>query len=67
MASGNLAAIHRRAWFQRRRSTGDVVFGVCNGTFLIVFCLTIIYPFWTTLLTSFADERDVTSLGSRSG
>ena len=63
MASGNVTAIHRRAWFLRRRSPGDVVFDVCNGAFLIIFCLTIIYPFWTTLLTSFADERDVTSLG----
>ena len=63
MASGNVSAIHRRAWFLRRRSPGDVVFDVCNGAFLIIFCLTIVYPFWTTLLTSFADERDVTSLG----
>ena len=55
----------RRPWYARRRSAGDVAFSVFNTLFLVLFCLTILYPFWTTLLLSFSPPDEVLSLGFR--
>ena len=66
MASGEITVQRRRSKaprFLRRKTTGDVVFDVLNLTFLVVFCLTILYPFWMTLLLSFSSTDDATSLG----
>ena len=65
MASGRpqLASAPRRPWFLRRRSPGDVVFDLFNGAFLIAFCFTVLYPFWSTILLSFSNVEEATSLG----
>ncbi len=55
----------RRPWYARRSSAGDVAFSVFNTLFLVLFCLTILYPFWTTLLLSFSPPDEVLSLGFR--
>ncbi len=48
-----------------RKSPGEIVFDVFNAFLLILFCLTIFYPFWNTLLISMASGSDVNSLGFR--
>jgi putative aldouronate transport system permease protein len=48
-----------------RKSPGDIAFDLVNGTLLVLLCLTIIYPFWNTLLISLASGKDVNSLGLR--
>jgi len=53
----------RRARFFRRKTAGDVVFDALNYTFLFLFCLTIVYPFWSTILLSFSDAKEANSLG----
>jgi putative aldouronate transport system permease protein len=65
MASGETLARRpaRRLRFAQRKSTADAIFDVLNGLFLILLCLTVVYPFWVTLLTSFADAKEATSLG----
>ena len=55
----------RRPWYARRTNAGDVAFSVFNTLFLVLFCLTILYPFWTTLLLSFSPPDEVLSLGFR--
>ncbi|RKN84519.1 carbohydrate ABC transporter permease [Paenibacillus ginsengarvi] len=37
-----------------RRSTGEKIFGYVNGLFLIVFCITILYPFVNIIAISFS-------------
>jgi putative aldouronate transport system permease protein len=49
--------------FLRRKTTGYVIFDVFNLLFLILFSLSILYPFWTTFLLSFSKIDEVTSLG----
>ena len=48
-----------------RRSTGSTIFDVVNALLLVAFGLTILYPFWTTLLLSFSDVHNATTLGFR--
>jgi putative aldouronate transport system permease protein len=48
-----------------RRGVGESVFDVANHLFLIGLCLTVIYPFWSVILTSFADAEDTVFLGFR--
>jgi putative aldouronate transport system permease protein len=40
-------------------SPGGMIFDVCNGAFMILFCLTIIFPVWDMLVMSFAAPRDI--------
>ena len=63
MGSGSVFAVRRRPSFLSRKSVGDVIFDFLNYTFLVVFSLSIIYPFWTTILLSFSDMSEATSLG----
>ena len=78
MASGNLPipagirgtgtvknAQRRRPKLFSRKSPGEIVFDILNAFLLIMFCLTILYPFWNTLLISLASGSDVNSLGFR--
>ncbi|MGI5894816.1 MAG: carbohydrate ABC transporter permease [Candidatus Merdivicinus sp.] len=39
---------------KKKRTTGDIVFDVLNYTFMIVLCLTTIYPFWNLFTQSIA-------------
>ena len=63
MASGSAAALKPRVL--RRRSGGDVGFDAVNLTLLSLYCLTILYPFWSTLLLSFAPAEEAGTLGFR--
>jgi putative aldouronate transport system permease protein len=45
------------------RSFGSAVFDFLNVLFLILAAVTFTYPFWITLLTSFASERESMLLG----
>ena len=54
-----------RPAFMSRKTVGEIVFSSCNAILLIVFSLTILYPFWLMLLLSFASGKDVTTLGFR--
>lgn len=49
----------------KRTSTGSTVFDIANQVLLVIFCLTIIYPFWDMFLLSFSDPDTATSLGFR--
>lgn len=40
------------------RSKGEKIFDVINVMFMIIFCITIIYPVWYTLILSFNDGAD---------
>ena len=48
-----------------RKTPGEITFDILNASLLIIFGLTILYPFWNTLLISFASGSDVYSLGFR--
>ena len=65
MASGDNVVRRRVALpkYMRRRTPGDIVFDVLNTLLLVAFCLTIVYPFWMTLLLSFSSTDEATSLG----
>ena len=45
------------------KSAGDRIFNLFNLLLLIIFCLTCIYPFWSTFLLSFSPQEEATSLG----
>jgi len=51
--------------FLSRRTAGDAVFDSLNVLFLGLFCLTILYPFWSTILMSFSDAYEMRSMGFR--
>jgi len=66
MASGETLtrrSARRRLRFAQRKTPGDVVFDLLNALLLIALSLTVLYPFWVTLLTSFASVDEATSLG----
>ena len=54
---------HKRPFFLRRKSRANLLFDILNSTFLILFSLSILYPFWTTILLSFSHAEDATTLG----
>ena len=56
---------NKRFGYFNRRSLGDIIIDNINGLLLLVFCITIIYPFWTHVLLSFSSSREATSLGFR--
>jgi len=43
--------------------SGNLLFDILNYMFMIIFCITILYPFWNLLLLSFADIRTSSVLG----
>lgn len=43
--------------------SGSVLFDILNYSFMVIFCITIIYPFWNLLLLSLTDSRTATTLG----
>jgi len=45
------------------KTTGDRVFDVINAVIMILLAITFIYPFWDTLVISFADKKTVSSYG----
>jgi putative aldouronate transport system permease protein len=46
-----------------RRTPGGTIFDVCNYGFLLLFALSILYPFWTIIVQSFAPMEEATSMG----
>lgn len=46
-----------------KRSFGGWLFDSANHIFLLLFSLSIIYPFWTTILLSFSPMHEANSLG----
>ena len=42
---------------------GEAAFSVVNVTVLLLFCFTIVYPFWRIVLTSFAGPEELVHLG----
>ena len=74
MASGNQSQTdiatrifegRRLPKFMRRKTPLEIVFDVFNAVLMIVLCVTIIYPFWNTLILSFASVGDAGTLGIR--
>lgn len=63
MASGEARRARRRPRFLSRKTPGEVVFDALNYAFLFLFSLTILYPFWSTILLSFSTVEEATSLG----
>ena len=49
--------------FARRKSAGTVFFDLFNGAFLVLFCISIIYPFWEIIIRSFSGVEDALRLG----
>lgn len=41
-----------------KRSTGTLIFDICNYTFMIIICFLCIYPIWYVLVNSFNDAKD---------
>lgn len=46
-----------------KESIGSRVFDVINYTLLFLFCLTILYPFWTIIIQAFSPVEEVYSVG----
>lgn len=46
-----------------RRTVGGVIFDTANALFMLCVGITFVYPFWITILTSFAGHRQSMSLG----
>lgn len=63
MGSGDTRSARRRPRFLSRKTPGEVVFDALNYAFLFLFSLTILYPFWSTILLSFSTVEEATSLG----
>lgn len=42
---------------------GSIAFDIFNYSFMIIFTISIIYPFWNLLLLSFSDIKSATTLG----
>lgn len=42
-----------------KKSTASTVFDICNTVFMILFCITIIYPFWDLIVRSFSRPEDI--------
>lgn len=42
-----------------KKSTGSRVFDICNAVFMILFCITIIIPFWDVVVRSFSRAQDI--------
>lgn len=55
----------RRPLWMSRKTRGDLVFDLFNTAFLLLFALSVIYPFWTTILASFSTEKEATAMGLR--
>ena len=51
----NTVRIRRRM----KRSAGSWIFDVFNYTFMVLFCLSILFPFWNMLVTSLSRAEDV--------
>ena len=45
------------------RTVGGTIFDILNYLFLILFALSILYPFWNLILASFARQSELLSLG----
>lgn len=48
---------------RRKTSVGSAIFDIGNAVFLVLVSLTILYPFWQTLVMSFSDANEASSLG----
>ena len=46
-----------------KRGIGGFIFDAANQIFVVLFALTIIYPFWTTIMLSFSPMNEANSLG----
>lgn len=42
-----------------KQSLGSQIFDICNAIFMILFCITIIIPFWDMLVKSFSRASDI--------
>jgi putative aldouronate transport system permease protein len=51
--------------FASRRSPGDLVFDAANVLLMLLFGFSVFYPFWSTLVLSFAGPQSASSLGFR--
>jgi putative aldouronate transport system permease protein len=63
--AGGIMGVRRLPKFMRRKTKGEIIFDICNVTFLLVFCLTILYPFWNTFILSFSSIQDSGTVGLR--
>lgn len=63
--NSNTAVTARLPRILRGRGGNSVAFDAVNLTFLSIYCLTILYPFWSTLLLSFSSADEAGTLGFR--
>ncbi len=42
-----------------KASMGSRVFDVCNTVFMVLFCITILFPFWDMIVRSFSRPQDI--------
>ena len=65
MASGSVTRErHGRSLIRfNRRTAGEATFGAFNIVLLLLFCFTILYPFWRTIITSFAGRSEIVNIG----
>lgn len=47
----------------RRSRIADKVFVGCNYCFMVLLCISIVYPFWQTFVLSFSGAKDASTLG----
>lgn len=49
----------------KRKTKGDLIFDICNNTFMVLFCISIIFPFWDMIMLSFSHPDESVSLTLR--
>ena len=53
----------KRPWYAMKRSPGSAILHALNCAFLVILAVTVLYPFWTTILLSFSPMDEASSLG----
>ncbi len=51
--------------FLKQKSIGGFVFDIFNYTFMVVFCISILFPFWDMIVLSFTHPDNAISLTLR--
>ncbi len=45
-----------------KKSTGSVIFDTCNAVFMVLICITVLFPVWNMLVISLSRVQDITLL-----
>lgn len=49
----------------KRKTKGDLIFDIFNYSFMVIFCISILFPFWDMIILSLSNPNESTSLTLR--